>query len=151
MRCVAWMVLFLFIFATEAFAPPTPKHFLVKKKNPPCLPPLVELAKNLEYDHEILGLYVPKGWTPEMVGSLYVGRARIVPAPAKLYSLGWKPAFVLENVRFGGSINQLGQIAAKASVQSKTPIFIRGALTSDASQKPAYLMAEKGNWRWIPE
>jgi len=151
MRWVGSAVLAIFLFIPNAFAPPSSKYFLVKKKNPPSLPPLVELAKNLEYDHEILGLYVPKGWTPEMVGSLYVGRARIVPAPAKMYSIGWKPAFVLENVRFGGTVSQLGQIAADASARSRTPIFIQGAFTSDASQNPAYLMAEKGNWRWIPE
>lgn len=150
MRWVGPAVLAMSLLTPNAFAPPSSKYFLVKK-NPPRLPPLVELAKNLEYDHEILGLYVPKGWTPEMVGSLYVGRARILPAPARMYSLGWKPAFVLENVRFEGSIDQLGQIAAKASAQSKAPIFIQGALTSDASKNPAYLMAEKGNWRWITE
>lgn len=150
MRAWIAVVLLLALPAVATHAQPSSRHYLAKKPVPARLPPLVELAKNLEYDQEVLGLYVPKGWSPEIVANLYIGRARIIPTPARLYSIGWKPAFVLENIRFGGSMRQLGEIAAKASAQAKSPIFIQGALTSD-SHTPAYLVAEKGGWKCISE
>jgi len=143
-------LLLMALVSPSSHARPSSKYYLVKKTTPLRPPPLVELAKNLEYDQEVLGLYVPKGWTPEIVADLYIGRAHIVPTPARLYSIGWKPAFVLENIRFGGSTRQLGEMAAKASAQAKSPIYIEGALTSD-SLTPAFLVAERGNWKCITE
>ena len=150
MRIWISALLLMALVSPFSHARPSSKYFLVKKTVPPCPPPLVELAKNLEYDQEVLGLYVPKGWTPEIVADLYIGRARIVPTPGKLYSIGWKPTFVLENIRFGGSTKQLGELVAKASAQARSPILIRGALTTD-SRIPSFLVAEKGNWKCATE
>lgn len=126
------LLLFSFISPT-CHARPSSKYFLVKKTTPPRPPPLVELAKNLEYDHEIKGLFIPKSWTPDLTADLYIGSTRIQPAPGKIYSIGWKPALFLTCVRFSGSKKDFFQIATKLSRQSGLLIYLNGLTTKDFS------------------
>lgn len=126
-------LLLLALISPCAYAQPSSKHFLVKKSKAPHLPPLVELARNLEYDHEIKGLFIPKSWTEDLTADLYIGSTRIQPAPAKIYSIGWKPALFLTCVRFGGSKKDFFQIATKLSRQSGLLIYLNGLTTTDFS------------------
>jgi len=133
MRTWIGALLIIALVSPSCLARPSSKYFLVKKTTPPRPPPLVELAKNLEYDQEILGLYVPKGWTPDLTADLYIGRTRIQPAPGKIYSIGWRPALFLTCVRFSGSKKDFFQIATKLSQQSGLLIYLNGLTTTDFS------------------
>ena len=107
------------------------------------------LLSNLEYDQEIIGLKIPALWLPDLKQDLFIGRATIQPAPAKLWSIGWKPALKLENVTFNGSLNELGSMLAKLSRSARTPITIEHLSTADHQDASLMLVAENGNWRQL--
>ncbi len=107
----------------------------------------LSLLANLEYDQEIRGLKIPAHWVPDLKQDLFIGRASIQPAQAKLWSIGWKPALKLEDVTFQGSLTELGSLLAKLSRSARTPITIEHLSTADYPDGSLMLVAENGNWR----
>jgi hypothetical protein len=111
--------------------------------------PNLNLFCRLEYDQEIKGLKIPAHWLPGLKQDLFIGRASIQPAPAKLWSIGWKPALKLEKVTFNGPLNELGTMFAKLSHSAHTPITIEHLSTTDHQDGSLVLIAENGNWRQL--
>ena len=109
------------------------------------------ILSNLEYDQEIIGLKIPAHWLPDLKQDLFIGRATIQPAPAKLWSIGWKPTLKLENVTFKGSLSDLGTLLAKLSRSARTSITIEHLSTTDHQGASIFLIAENGNWRQLTQ
>lgn len=126
------LLLVVLLVPPSSHGRPSSRHFLVKENNPLRPPFLVELAKNLEYDQEIKGLFIPKNWSPDLSSDLYISSVRIIPTPAKLYSIGWKPALFLTQVCFKGTQEEFFMLAKKLSRESGFMIFLDGLTTKDS-------------------
>jgi len=104
---------------------------------------LVSLLNRLEYDQEIKGLFVPKGYFSNSA-SIFIGSARIVPSPAKLYTLGWCPALQLESVRYEGSTEDFFNLAMSLARNSRTDLYFRRLKTNDAQEEANYFISKSG-------
>lgn len=106
---------------------------------------VLDIFRQLEYDQEIRGLFIPHGWTPWLRGSLYIGSAKMIPDAEKLYSLGWKPALHLESVTYRGSSAQFFELAQNLAKNNRTNLYLRRVQTSDRDGEFDCTISKDGN------
>ena len=95
--------------------------------------PFFDLLSRLEYDQEIRGLFIPKGYFHGLPEDLAVGLARISPENRKLYSLGWRPALHLDCVSYGGSSASLIHLVQNFARKNRTTLYLNRVRTQDRS------------------
>ena len=93
--------------------------------------PFFDLLSRLEYDQEIRGLFIPKGYFHGLPEDLAVGLARISPENGKLYSLGWRPALHLDCVSYGGSSASLIHLVQNFARKNRTTLYLNRVRTQD--------------------
>ena len=104
---------------------------------------LASLLDRLEYDQEIKGLFVPKDYFNNR-GSIFIGSAKIIPAPAKLYSIGWSPAFQLDSVRYGGSTKDFFNLAINLAKSSRSDLYFSRLRTEDCPGEVDCFISKNG-------
>jgi len=104
---------------------------------------LAGLLNRLEYDQEIKGLFVPKGYFDNR-GSLLIGSARIVPSSTKLYALGWSPALQLQSIRYGGSAEDFFHLATNLAKNSRSDLYLSRLTTEDGICEADYFISKYG-------
>lgn len=104
---------------------------------------LASLLSRLEYDQEIKGLFIPRGYFKNR-DSIFIGSAKIVPAPAKLYALGWSPAFQLEFVRYGGSREDFMNLAVNLAKSSRSDFYFNRFRTDDCPWEADCFISKNG-------
>jgi len=109
---------------------------------------LTSLLSRLEYDQEIKGLFVPKGYFKNR-DSIFIGSARIIPSAAKLYTLGWRPALQMESVRYEGSTKDFLKLATNLARNSRTDLYFRRLKTTDTQEETNCFISKSG--KVVPE
>jgi len=92
---------------------------------------LASLVCRLEYDQEILGLFIPEEWDEAMGGDLLIRSARVIPDSGRLYCLGWQPALHLDSVSYTGKTKTFFELARRLAKNSRTKIHLTRVKTND--------------------
>lgn len=107
-------------------------------------PYLSFLLDHLEYDAEIKGLFLPKGYFDGLKGSLYIGSAKIKPSAGGLYCFGWQPALHLDSISYGGSSKDFFAMAKDLAKKCRSDLYLNRLKTHDGVEEESYIVSKSG-------